>query len=48
MLTPSLNAKLKSNLTLASGKILSTIEVNNYKNWHNKFTRGTPEMCLIY
>ncbi len=29
-LTPSLNAKLKSNLFLASGKILSTIEVDSY------------------
>jgi hypothetical protein len=47
-LTPSLNAKLKSNLFSSSGKILSTIEVNSYKNLHKKFTRATPEMWLKY
>jgi hypothetical protein len=47
-LTPSLNAKLKSNLFLASGKILSTIEVNSYTNLHKKFTRATPEMWQNY
>jgi hypothetical protein len=33
---------------LASGKILSTIEVNSYKNLHKKFARATPEMWLKY
>jgi hypothetical protein len=47
-LTPSLNAKLKANLFSSSGKILSTIEVNSYKNLHKKFTRATPEMWLKY
>ena len=47
-LTPSLNAKLKSNLFSASGKILSTIEVNSYRNLHKKFTRATPEMWQNY
>jgi hypothetical protein len=47
-LTPSLNAKLKSNLFLASGKILSSIEVNSYRNLHKKFTRATPEMWQNY
>ena len=47
-LTPSLNAKLKSNLYSASGKILSTIEVNSYRNLHKKFTRATPDMWLKY
>jgi hypothetical protein len=47
-LTPSLNAKLKSNLFSASGKILSTIEVDSYRNLHKKFTRATPEMWQDY
>jgi hypothetical protein len=47
-LTPSLNAKLKSKLFSSSGKILSTIEVNSYKNLHKKFTRATPDMWLKY
>ena len=47
-LTPSLNAKLKSNLLSASGKIISTIEVNSYRNLHKKFTRATPEMWQNY
>jgi hypothetical protein len=47
-LTPSLNAKLKSKLFSSSGKILSTIEVNSYKNLHKKYTRATPEMWLKY
>jgi hypothetical protein len=47
-LTPSLNAKLKSNLFSASGKILSTIEVNSYRNLDKTFTRATPEMWQNY
>ena len=47
-LSPSLSSKLKSNLFLASGKILSTIEVNSYRNLHKKFTRATPEMWQNY
>ena len=47
-LTPSLNAKLKSKIFSASGKILSTIEINSYKNLHKKFTRATPEMWQNY
>jgi hypothetical protein len=39
-LAPSLNGKLKSNLFLASGKILSSIEVISYRNLHKKFTRA--------
>jgi hypothetical protein len=46
-LTPS-NAKLKSNLFLASGKILSTIEVNSYRNLLKKFTKATSEMLQNY
>jgi hypothetical protein len=33
-LTSSLNANLKSKLFLASGKILSVIEINSYKSLH--------------
>jgi hypothetical protein len=33
---------------LASGKILSTIEVDSYRNLHKKFTRATPEMWQNY
>jgi hypothetical protein len=47
-LTPSLNANLKSKLFSASGKILSIIEINSYKNLHKKFTRATPEMWQNY
>jgi hypothetical protein len=47
-LTPSLKAKLKSNLYSASGKIISMIEVNSYKHLHKKFVRATPEMWLKY
>jgi hypothetical protein len=47
-LPPSLTAKLKSNLFSASGKILSSIEVNSYRNLHKKFTRATPEMWQNY
>ena len=39
-LAPSLNGKLKSNLFLASGNILSSIEVISYRNLHKKFTRA--------
>ncbi len=35
-LTPSINAKLKSNLFLASGKFFLTIEVNRYRNLDKK------------
>ncbi len=44
-LTPSLNAKLKSNLFLASGKILSTIKVDSYRNLHKIYK---PEMWQNY
>ena len=44
-LTPSLNSKLKSNLFLASGKILSTIEVDSYRNLHKIYM---PEMWQNY
>ncbi len=47
-LSSSLSAKLKSNLYSASGKILSTIEVDSYRNLHKKFTRATPEMWQNY
>jgi hypothetical protein len=47
-LTLSLNANLKLKLFLASGKILSIIEINSYKNLHKKFTRATPEMWQNY
>ena len=47
-LSPSLNTKLKSKLFSASGKILSIIEINSYKNLHKKFTRATPEMWQNY
>jgi len=47
-LTPSLNTRLKSKLFSASGKILSIIEINSYRNLHKKFTRATPEMWLGY
>jgi hypothetical protein len=47
-LTPLLNANLKLKLFSASGKILSIIEINSYKNLHKKFTRATPEMWQNY
>jgi hypothetical protein len=39
-LSPSLSPKLKSNLFSASGKILSTIEVDSYRNLHKKIYKS--------
>ena len=47
-MTPSLNANLRSKLFSASGKILSIITIDTYKNLHKKFTRATPEMWQNY
>jgi hypothetical protein len=47
-LTLSLDAKLKSTLFLVSGKIISTIKVNSFKNLQKQFTKATPEMWLSY
>jgi hypothetical protein len=47
-LTPSLNSKLKAKLFSASGKILTTIRIDSYRNLHKQFTRATPEMWLNY
>ena len=47
-LTPVLTANLKSKLFSASGKILSIIKIDSFKNLHKQFTRVTPEMWQSY
>jgi hypothetical protein len=47
-LTPALTANLKSKLFSASGKILSIIKIDSFKNLHKQFTRATPEMWQSY
>jgi hypothetical protein len=47
-LTPALTANLKSKLFSASGKILSVIKIDSFKNLHKQFTRATPEMWQSY
>jgi len=43
-LTPGLTANLKSKLFSASGKILSIIKIDSFKNLHKQFTRNVAKL----
>ena len=47
-MTPALNVNLRSKLFSASGRILSIIKVDSYRNLHKNFSRATPEMWQNY
>ena len=47
-MTPALNVNLRSKLFSASGRILSIIKRDSYKNLHKNFSRATPEMWQNY
>jgi hypothetical protein len=40
--------KLKAKVFSSSGKILSIIKIDSYRNLHKQFTRATPEMWQNY